>query len=100
MDLARWREEYAAGEAPVDLERFADHVHADQFPHAVIIDCSASAEVANRYAHWLSEGIHVVTPNKKANSAGYEYYERLQRCAARGRLALSLRGDRRRRACR
>jgi aspartokinase/homoserine dehydrogenase 1 len=78
IDLARWREEYAAGEGPVDLERFADHVHADQFPHAVIIDCSANADVGNRYAHWLSEGIHIVTPNKKANSAGYEYYERMR----------------------
>ena len=78
VDLARWREEYAAGEGPVDLDRFAGHVHADQFPHAVIIDCSASAEVASHYAHWLSEGIHIVTPNKKANSAGYEYYERLK----------------------
>ncbi len=78
VDLARWREEYKAGEAPVELDRFADHVHADQFPHAVIIDCSASAEVASHYAHWLSEGIHVVTPNKKANSADYQYYERLR----------------------
>ncbi|MFO1392691.1 MAG: bifunctional aspartate kinase/homoserine dehydrogenase I [Steroidobacteraceae bacterium] len=78
MDLTRWRDEYAAGEGPVDLERFADHVHADQIPHAVIIDCSASAEVATRYAHWLSEGIHVVTPNKKANSAAYAYYEQLR----------------------
>jgi len=78
VDLARWREEYKSGEAPVDLDRFADHVHADQFPHAVIIDCSASAEVAGHYAHWLSEGIHIVTPNKKANSADYEYYERLR----------------------
>jgi aspartokinase/homoserine dehydrogenase 1 len=78
VDLKHWRDEYAAGEGPVDLERFADHVHADQFPHAVIIDCSASAEVASHYAHWLSEGIHIVTPNKKANSAGYDYYERLR----------------------
>jgi aspartokinase/homoserine dehydrogenase 1 len=78
VDLARWRDEYAAGEAPVELDRFADHVHADQFPHAVIVDCSASADVASHYAHWLSEGIHVVTPNKKANSAEYEYYERLK----------------------
>jgi aspartokinase/homoserine dehydrogenase 1 len=78
IDLARWREEYGSGEGPVDLERFADHVHAEQIPHAVIIDCSASAAVAERYAHWLSEGIHVVTPNKKANSADHRYYERLR----------------------
>ncbi len=78
IDLARWRDEYAAGGDPVDLERFADHVHADQFPHAVIIDCSASAAVASRYAHWLSQGIHIVTPNKKANSAAWGDYERVR----------------------
>ena len=78
IDLARWRDEYAVGGDPVDLERFADHVHADQFPHAVIIDCSASAAVASRYAHWLSQGIHIVTPNKKANSAAYGDYERVR----------------------
>jgi aspartokinase/homoserine dehydrogenase 1 len=78
IDLAHWRDAYAAGGDPVDLEQFADHVHADQFPHAVIIDCSASAAVASRYAHWLSEGIHVVTPNKKANSAAYGDYERMK----------------------
>jgi bifunctional aspartokinase / homoserine dehydrogenase 1 len=78
LDLARWRDEYKAGGDPVDLDRFADHVHADHFPHAVIIDCSASAEVARHYAHWLGEGIHVVTPNKKANSAAYGDYQRVR----------------------
>jgi aspartokinase/homoserine dehydrogenase 1 len=78
IDLSRWQAEYRAGGDPLDLDRFADHVHADHFPHAVIIDCSASAEVAKHYAHWLSEGIHVVTPNKKANSAAYGEYQRVQ----------------------
>jgi aspartokinase/homoserine dehydrogenase 1 len=78
IDLARWRDAYAAGGDAVDLDTFADHVHADHFPHAVIIDCSASAAVAARYARWLSEGIHVVTPNKKANSAAHGDYERIR----------------------
>jgi len=77
IELEHWRDAYAAGGDPVDLERFAEHVHADHVPHAVIIDCSASATVAGRYAHWLSEGIHLVTPNKKANSAAHGEYERL-----------------------
>ena len=38
-------------------------------------------------------GIHVVTPNKKANSGDLAYYQRLQRGAPRRRRALSLRGD-------
>jgi aspartokinase/homoserine dehydrogenase 1 len=78
IDLTRWRDEYRAGGDPVELDRFADHVHADHFPHAVIIDCSASVEVAKHYAHWLAEGIHIVTPNKKANSAAYGDYQRVQ----------------------
>lgn len=78
IDLSRWREEREAGTEPVDLERFGEHVHSDQYPHTVIIDCSASADVAARYAHWLSQGIHIVTPNKKANSAEYGYYERMR----------------------
>ena len=41
---------------------------------ALIVDCTASAEVAGRYATWLKRGIHVITPNKKANSGTLPYY--------------------------
>jgi aspartokinase/homoserine dehydrogenase 1 len=78
IDLGHWRDAYSAGQDAVDLDRFAEHVHADQFPHAVIIDCSASANVASHYARWLAAGIHVVTPNKKANSAAYGEYLQVQ----------------------
>ncbi len=78
IDLTRWRDDYKAGGDPLDLDKFADHVHADHFPHAVIIDCTASADVARHYPHWLAEGIHIVTPNKKANSAPYAEYQRVK----------------------
>ena len=78
MDLGRWREQLQAAGEDTDLERFAEHVQAAHLPHAVIIDCSASPDVASRYAHWLAKGIHVVTPNKKANSAEYGYYQHLR----------------------
>ena len=35
----------------------------------IVIDCSASAEVAARYPVWLAAGIEVVTPNKFGPSA-------------------------------
>ena len=37
--------------------------------------------MAGRYAGWLERGIHVVTPNKKAFSNDYRYYESLKECA-------------------
>jgi bifunctional aspartokinase / homoserine dehydrogenase 1 len=35
----------------------------------VIVDCTASADIAARYPEWLARGIHVVTPNKYASSS-------------------------------
>src|SRR5688500_1091302 len=60
-----------------DLSRFEEHVHAEHLPHAVILDCSASAEIAEHYPRWLAAGIHIVTPNKKANSGPLELYARI-----------------------
>jgi len=72
-----WRDKLAAGE-PVDLAKFEDHVNADHLPHAVIIDCSASEKVAALYPRWLAEGIHVVTPNKRANSGSLVLHGNIQ----------------------
>ncbi|HZE42295.1 MAG TPA: bifunctional aspartate kinase/homoserine dehydrogenase I [Steroidobacteraceae bacterium] len=78
VDLSRWKERMAQAGEPLDMKKFIDHVQADYVPHTVIIDCTASAEVADRYRDWLSRGIHIVTPNKKANSGPLPYYRALQ----------------------
>ncbi|MFM1887085.1 MAG: Aspartokinase I/homoserine dehydrogenase [Pseudomonadota bacterium] len=77
-DLDAWREEYAGATQAADLQRFVDHVRVDYLPHTVIIDCTADGDVAAHYRQWLEQGIHVVTPNKKANSAAMEYYDSLK----------------------
>jgi aspartokinase/homoserine dehydrogenase 1 len=82
IDLARWRGAMDAAE-PVDLDRFARHVAAEHLPHRVIIDCTADAGVGLRYAGWLAAGIHVVTPNKKANSGTMAYYRELRAAGRR-----------------
>jgi aspartokinase/homoserine dehydrogenase 1 len=78
VDLSRWKERMAQAGEPLDMKKFIDHVQADYVPHTVVIDCTASAEVADRYRDWLSRGIHIVTPNKKANSGALPYYRALQ----------------------
>jgi bifunctional aspartokinase / homoserine dehydrogenase 1 len=81
VDLDHWAERLAEAGEPLDLEKFADHVQADYIPHTVIVDCTASADVGENYAAWLTRGIHVVTPNKKANSGALPYYRALQEAA-------------------
>jgi len=77
LALDGWRGELARGDA-LDLDAFAAHVHTEHLPHAVIVDCTADEAVARRYADWLRRGIHVVTPNKRANTLELDYYRQLQ----------------------
>jgi aspartokinase/homoserine dehydrogenase 1 len=83
LPLSEWRSLLTAAPS-TDLHRFEEHVHAEHLPHAVIVDCSASAEVAERYPQWLAAGIHVVTPNKKANSGDFALYTRVQQARRLG----------------
>ena len=77
VPLEGWRAAFEAASDAPDLTRFVEHVAADHLPHHVIIDCTASGELARHYAAWLAAGIHVVTPNKKANSAPLADYRAL-----------------------
>lgn len=82
--LSGWQAEFADAGAPTDLARFVEHVGTDYLPHRVIIDCTASSEVARHYGDWLAAGIHVVTPNKKANSGDLATYRALQQASRQG----------------
>jgi aspartokinase/homoserine dehydrogenase 1 len=78
IELPHWRAELLSGSQPADLDRFVEHVRVDFLPHTVLIDCSADADIAAHYEQWLASGIHIVTPNKKANSGTLAYYESLK----------------------
>jgi aspartokinase/homoserine dehydrogenase 1 len=75
MAPGAWEQACADSDPAPDLGRFVEHIAADHLPHHVIIDCTASGEIARHYAAWLAAGIHVVTPNKKANSAPWADYQ-------------------------
>ncbi len=78
VDLERWSRRLEEAGEPLDLHKFVNHVQADYMPHTVLIDCTASGQIADQYRDWLTRGIHIVTPNKKANSGPMPYYRALQ----------------------
>jgi aspartokinase/homoserine dehydrogenase 1 len=84
IDPAGWEAAIERDGQNLDLEAFVEHVHAEHLPHAVLIDCTADQGIADRYAGWLEDGLHVVTPNKKANTASLDYYLRLMAARMRG----------------
>ena len=76
LSVKDWRAA-SARVAPTDTAAFEEHIHAEHLPHAVILDCSASEQIAEQYPRWLAAGIHIATPNKKANSGPLDLYTRV-----------------------
>ncbi len=72
---------FEASAVPADLDQFTEHLLSARLPHTLIVDCSGSAEVADRYAGWLAAGIHVVTPNKQAGAGPLARYQTIRAAA-------------------
>ncbi|WOL19567.1 bifunctional aspartokinase/homoserine dehydrogenase 1, chloroplastic [Canna indica] len=79
IDLSKWREIQKEKAEVADLVKFTKHVHGHHFfPNTVLVDCTADTNVANHYYDWLNKGIHVITPNKKANSGPLDRYLKIR----------------------
>jgi aspartokinase/homoserine dehydrogenase 1 len=77
-----WRAAFSASNQCRDFDRLVAHLHDMHLPHKVIVDCSASGDVAARYAGWLVAGIHVITPNKQAGAGALAQYHAIRNAAA------------------
>jgi len=58
-----------------DLDALTAFLEDDFNGNRIVIDCTASQDVANRYPEWLSRGIHVVATNKKAGAGPAALWE-------------------------
>jgi len=77
VDLTQWKNSFDKKSAALNMDQFISHVKTDRLPHCVMIDCTASEKVADYYSDWLEKGVHIVTPNKKANSSEFKLYQNL-----------------------
>lgn len=81
IDLAIWREKFDKKSIAANLPDFVKHILADDVPHAVIIDCTASSLVSEHYIDFLNAGINVITPNKFAGAGDLLYYKQIKTLA-------------------
>lgn len=70
--------ELNSGVENLHLPKFIQHLQSDYLPHAVVIDCTASEVIAEKYSDWLELGLNIITPNKKANTDTIEKYNHLK----------------------
>ncbi|MEE9452668.1 MAG: bifunctional aspartate kinase/homoserine dehydrogenase I [Gammaproteobacteria bacterium] len=81
IDLNDWPQHLAQSPLAADVDHFANHILSDDMPHAVIIDCTANQAIADQYLNFINKGLHVITPNKRANSGDLNYYKKLKQTA-------------------
>jgi aspartokinase/homoserine dehydrogenase 1 len=81
IDPSDWENQLKASDVAFGSEVFAHHVATGHLPHSVIIDATASASLPDYYPDWLSQGINIITPNKKGNSESAGLYARVKDAA-------------------
>ena len=72
---------------PANLNWLLEQLGASRLERIIIIDATASEEVAEYYPDFLELGFGVVTANKLANTLDLPFYQRLQKAAKRRGVA-------------
>jgi bifunctional aspartokinase / homoserine dehydrogenase 1 len=78
IDLSSWREASRESTTPCDLDVLLKQIAEFKLQNSILVDITASDEVAGRYIDFLKAGIHIVTPNKRANTMSQQYYNQLK----------------------
>ncbi|MGF1713780.1 bifunctional aspartate kinase/homoserine dehydrogenase I [Photobacterium chitinilyticum] len=81
LPLDNWRDLMGQASEPLSLARMIQLVRRNHIINPVIIDCTSDQGIAEQYADYLAAGFHVITPNKKANTASMAYYQQLRQAA-------------------
>ena len=82
IDLANWRDQIKQSDTDYTLNSIIEFAKNNRLLNPILVDCTSSSDVSDKYVDFLANGFHVVTPNKKANTSSMAYYLRLRQEAA------------------
>ena len=85
VDLTGWQAQLSQSKQSFSLPALSQFVQEQHLINPVLVDCTSSEAIASQYADFLAAGFHVVTPNKKANTASMGYYRQLRQTAQQHR---------------
>ena len=85
VNLDNWQGLLADSEQDADLDGMLVWAKEQQLLNPVLVDCTSSDFVSNKYLDVMNAGLHVVTPNKKANTRDMAYYQELRKTALKQR---------------
>lgn len=78
IDLNDWQAQLNNADQSANITAMLAFAREQQLVNPVFVDCTSNEAVAGQYLAALQAGLHVVTPNKKANTREYKYYQELR----------------------
>lgn len=81
--LKNWQASIAKCKSPMSLEIFTKTLEDSTLENVIVVDATANEAVAQQFPLWLSKGISIATPNKKANTLPMKFYTALQEAVRR-----------------
>ncbi|MGB0525292.1 MAG: bifunctional aspartate kinase/homoserine dehydrogenase I [Flammeovirgaceae bacterium] len=81
IPLDNWEQVLHDSNLTADMEGFVRKIRELNLPNSVFVDNTASTSIIKHYPEVLKQKVSIATPNKKANSSDFEFYELLQRLA-------------------
>ncbi|MFT5788690.1 MAG: aspartokinase/homoserine dehydrogenase 1 [Shewanella sp.] len=85
IDLSNWQGLLAESNQAASIEEMLVWAKEQQLLNPVLVDCTSSEFVSDQYLAVMNGGLHVVTPNKKANTRDMAYYKELRQTALKQR---------------
>lgn len=81
INLENWQDALSQPATPVNADNIKAFVRENHLINPVLVDLTSNENLAMSYVGYLEEGFHVVTPNKKANTDSWAYYQELRTAA-------------------
>ena len=81
--LSRWEKDFTKQTLPWKEREFVPFLEKSGLENLIVVDATASENIASLYTELLKHGISVVTPNKKANTFSSAFYHDLQKVLKR-----------------
>jgi aspartokinase/homoserine dehydrogenase 1 len=81
VDLNNWHSLLEQPSVPLTVDNIKAFVRENHLINPVLVDSTANEALALSYVDFLEAGFHVVTPNKKANTGSWQYYQALRAAA-------------------
>jgi aspartokinase/homoserine dehydrogenase 1 len=78
IDLAHWREALDAATRPMHPASLASALATLELANGALVDCTADAAIVDSYPQFVAANLHVITPNKRANTLPWPRYTALR----------------------